>query len=220
VCGNVYASSESLLYTEVISSADSCEGSWHPTFDAVWPYSGGVCGPGEDIDGVIIDRDEDCVCTSDNDCSGLVCDVNTGDCVACVDSDETSSVDVEFVFGKTSGFAFDTLTSGVFEDSCYDSGNVLEYSCLSTSIIGKEYVISRVITCDPGYLCSDGICVRLIEVCNNKIDDDLDGKIDCKDSDCTSDSSCTLKGRTRLFRAGETEESFFLRLWDFIIFWN
>jgi len=66
--------------------------------------------------------------------------------------------------------------------------------------------------CAPSYCCGDGVCNGKensdnceldcgsspgTEVCNDGLDNDGDGNIDCADSDCTGDpacSSCTQKG--------------------------
>ena len=44
---------------------------------------------------------------------------------------------------------------------------------------------------EPGSLETD-TCVQ--EVCNNQVDDDCDGAIDCQDPDCTGDPACAAPG--------------------------
>jgi hypothetical protein len=45
-------------------------------------------------------------------------------------------------------------------------------------------------SCDPGYRKSGNVCVPDAEICDNGVDDDLDGKVDCFDADCLTDASC------------------------------
>jgi hypothetical protein len=40
--------------------------------------------------------------------------------------------------------------------------------------------------CAPNHTCTGGSCVPIAEVCNNGVDDDGDGQIDCADSDCAA----------------------------------
>jgi hypothetical protein len=62
------------------------------------------------------------------------------------------------------------------------------------------------IDCSPGYCCGDGICTvgvedylncaqdcgaePVAEICDNGVDDDLDGSTDCADTDCLTFSGC------------------------------
>ncbi len=106
-------------------------------------------------------------CTSGT--CGITCNAGWGDC------DGLSSNGCET--------NTDTSTS-----SCGSCGNACPTILHGTAacLVG----VCGVGTCDAGYHESGGQCIANVEVCGNGIDDDLDGRIDCSDSDCLTDPSC------------------------------
>jgi hypothetical protein len=83
-------------------------------------------------------------------------------------------------------------------------------ACVSFDLDGRRFRCDGVTnTCDPGYACRDGYCELVLiadaatgdvpandgatgEICNNGIDDDNDGAIDCADSECLGTNTCGI----------------------------
>jgi hypothetical protein len=81
-------------------------------------------------------------------------------------------------------------------------------ACVSFDLEGRRFRCDGVTnTCDPGFACNEeGYCApvesrdggpndasndgALGEICNNGIDDDGDGRIDCADTECPDATTC------------------------------
>ena len=61
--------------------------------------------------------------------------------------------------------------------------------CPDYGLESRRYVCSKAADCGSGWQCLDGFCARgadggVPEACGNGRDDDEDGFVDCRDSDC------------------------------------
>lgn len=68
-------------------------------------------------------------------------------------------------------------------------------TCTGNTIIKNGNTIKVTTTTSSGTITKENLTFldnTKVEVCNNKIDDDLDGSMDCKDLDCASDSFCSV----------------------------
>lgn len=85
----------------------------------------------------------------------------------------------------------------------------LGFACVSFDLDGRRFRCDGITnTCDPGYACSaEHYCAPITkidaamddgrrpdggrnEICNNDLDDDLDGRTDCADSECPGALTC------------------------------
>ena len=100
---------------------------------------------------------EESICLSDSDCdTGSVCDIASGKCYNCFDSDGSAMA------YKTKGTVTLTYTDGTFFKTYatdYCSFNQLwEYSCANNG--GP---VGRKISCLWGFICNDGACVSRLK---------------------------------------------------------
>jgi len=127
-----------------------------------------ICDDGidNDEDGLEDCGDTDCLddsicivdsCISDSDCdTGTVCDIASGKCYNCFDSDGSAMA------YKTKGTVTLTYTDGTFfktyaTDYC-SSSQLWEYYCASNGgPAGKK------VSCSLGFTCNDGACVSRLK---------------------------------------------------------
>ncbi len=97
-------------------------------------------------------------------------------------------------------------TEGDFDgEDCDDTDPALTDDCSGSECVGNE-------DCTSGQFCDNGFCLELeLEVCDDGIDNDNDGDVDCNDSDCLQASNCTsdecistISGHKYLYDNGET----------------
>ena len=86
------------------------------------------------------------------------------------------------------------------DSRCSSGGN----SCTDIPVAGGSFCCGD-LTCDVGESCSTCAldCTAGIEICDNGIDDDCDGLVDCADNDCLSAPSCQ-GGTCTLGQAGDS----------------
>jgi hypothetical protein len=87
------------------------------------------------------------------------------------------------VSGNT--YFFNNGTGNIYRASINEAGDVLSFAFISTSEPNGS---------NDGMSCSLAQAPVFPEVCDNGLDDDGDGLIDCEDPDCTSTESCGVSG--------------------------
>jgi hypothetical protein len=128
------------------------------------------------------------ICDDDEDCpSDAACDLETSECITCVDTDGGM---VTEVFGTTYGVFGIGSGEVIFrEDSCVDGG-VLEGYC--SSIEGNTFLFfsEDPIDCSVGYSCVEGACELMpaVEICDD--DEDCVGNFGCDEAVGTCYTSC------------------------------
>jgi hypothetical protein len=90
----------------------------------------------------------------------------------------------------------------------------LEFCDLVIGNPAKENLVvidSQSVTAETGLVLENGefLCqpreLELIEICDNEVDDDKDGLVDCADPDCTTDPVCRPVERMQVFACGARE---------------
>lgn len=81
-------------------------------------------------------------------------------------------------------YFFNNGTGNIYRASFNNEGEVLSFAFLAVSSPNGS---------NDGMSCSYAAPVAFPEICNNGIDDDNDGLVDCDDPDCTANAHCTPK---------------------------
>ena len=135
-------------------------------------------------------------CSEDAACVTKISDSLYGNCVVCTDSNGINYLTSGEVYGVNNieGGAYPELRS----DYCFEGTNYLNYNyCKLYPIDGHYYVATNSEDCETlvgaGSICSDGACVQeTVEICDDGLENDGDGFVDCEDSDCSSESVCSI----------------------------
>jgi hypothetical protein len=144
---------------------------------------------------------EDCDDGVDDNGAGLV-DCEDGDCVyadACeercangVDDDGDGLVDCEDARCAVAAVCAEVCTNGVDDDGDGDV-DCDDLSCAGTlacsTLCPEIFADARDPRC-PGGVCEPDCVTPLAEVCDNGVDDNDDGRVDCDDVTCTWSSDC------------------------------
>lgn len=85
--------------------------------------------------------------------------------------------------GKT--YFFNNATGNIYRAAFNETGEILSFAFLSTSAPNGS---------NDGMGCALAESPIFPEVCDNGLDDDGDGLIDCEDPDCTSSETCGVSG--------------------------
>lgn len=156
-----------------------------------------VCNNGLDDDG---DTAVDC---ADTDCAAAPACGATGRPVgsACTATTECASNMMDAYCATEGGDGWPggycTEACNLTVPDCPDGATCLEFGG------GQGYcvdVCGTVADCRPGYGCVDLVgdgtkaCLFLSEICDNMMDEDADGDIDCADDDCADDAACAVCG--------------------------
>lgn len=158
---------------------------------------------------------QSCMSAGDPCSTGESCDENNDMCVSlcgngvCDQGENCSSCPGDCISGSSGGTC-SSCFKGVCDGKCNpnkDSSDCSDcwsnYCCGDGVCEGDENGDNCAIDC-PVSVCGDGTCdydedqcncsadcgAPGIEICNNNLDDDCDGLVDCDDSDCTGDPVC------------------------------
>jgi hypothetical protein len=143
------------------------------------------------------DDGDDLVDCADPDCQALpACAPGDGavgePCLAHVDCEATAGDDPTCVSAARSNGnmpgGYCTEQCDVEDDDCPAGSLCVGFSDVAICLV--ECADSG--DCRPGYECTSGVCYVGVggEVCDNDVDDDGDGFVDCIDGDCALDASC------------------------------
>ena len=182
------------------------------------------CGNGLDDDG---DGPIDCAdsdCSSDPVCSGGLVEV----CDDGVDNDLNGWVDCDdgacsrFCGGTAScdntsdlTILTDTATDALFRSCTVLETGVARVNCLVAGGLGTgcSICISDFVACGNAPACATdfnlcaGVSVSPPEVCNNRLDDNGNGLVDCADPLCSADATCGGSGARELCDNGLDDDS-------------
>jgi len=175
--------------------------------DGVWVavgrykvFKSEVCYDGIDNDGNgKIDCFDNSTCRG-HEGPGALCCAASSDCPA-----KDLDANDEYTKGTCIQYTclgYECAVDKIYVDSCKDRNTVIEYNAT------KQSCLSTLITCPNNYECYDGKCIPVQlqpENCNDGVDNDGDGSIDCADLDCRgqvghgwtccqSNSDCTAIG--------------------------
>ena len=98
--------------------------------------------------------------------------------------------------GTTTGIHYGFGKLQTLNDVCTTTGYLTERYCQLNS--GHYYLVQKNEgACSDlygsSYTCSDGACVQeTVEICDDGLENDGDGFVDCEDSDCSSESVCSI----------------------------
>jgi hypothetical protein len=131
-------------------------------------------------------------CPSGNVCKAGVCAIDCGAFTSCIPG---SCTDLKTDDKHCGNCATDCTTSGKI---C--SGGVCQITCSSPYILCAGSCVNPQNDnancngcgkpCALGQSCIGSVCTKLVENCQNGVDDDKDGLIDCADPDCTTLYTC------------------------------
>ncbi|XCN72690.1 MAG: C1 family peptidase [Candidatus Electrothrix aestuarii] len=170
---------------------------------------------------------QSCGSTGDPCGLGTVCDEAADFCASlcgngvCDAGENCSSCPSDCIGGTAGG-----TCGGCFKGKCDDicQSNKEDYSCSDCwssyccgdgTCEGEENSTNCAIDC-PVPVCGDGVCdaeednstcpadcpVAAQEICDNGLDDDSDGAIDCADSDCFASAACQCGGKNAACQSG------------------
>jgi len=157
-----------------------------------------VCETGEDC----ITCPSDCPSgsTSGAVCGNGVCEAGNGeDCVSCAadcNGVQNGKPSNRYCCGDGGG----SNPVACSDSRCSASGN----SCTDIPVSSGSFCCGD-LACDVGESCSTCAldCTLGFEVCGSGVDEDCDGAIDCADSDCSSDPSCSSSCGNGVCESGE-----------------
>jgi cysteine-rich repeat protein len=159
-----------------------------------------ICQPGvEDCDNGGDDDEDGRTDCDDDDCNAdPACGPTNNAGVPCTGDEQCTSVTGDDAFCLTE--EIDQFTGGYCTELCegdLDCGT--NGRCVEAGVSLCADLCAGPTDCRPGYECLDvgggtTVCWIVFEVCDNTVDDNADGDIDCDDPECVDDVACMVCG--------------------------
>ena len=131
------------------------------------------------------------LCVTSNGTGGAVYYTHTGTGFTTIATTCSGTAQYDTKISVYEGDCVTPICVGGNDDNCQGGSSGLLSTVLWDSVAGVEYIIVV-----HGFGGSQGLyeltinCASGSEICDNGVDDDLDGDIDCLDSDCGGDPAC------------------------------